>query len=113
MKKIEAFVRPEKLNDVRKSLIEIGHRSIINFDIWYRGTENEIDHYNGDGSSRLYDFMPKVKIELIVKDEEVRTITDVICDCACTGHTGDGKIFVLPAEMAIRIQTKETGDTVF
>ena len=113
MKKIEAFVRPERLNDVRKSLVEAGHRSMINFDIWYRGTENEIDRHNGDGSERLYNFMPKVKIELFVKDEEVRTIIDAICDTACTGHIGDGKIFVLPAETAVRIQTKETGDTVF
>ena len=113
MKKVEAFVRPENLNDVRKSLARTGHRSVISYDIWYRGTENEIDHHTGHGSSRLYDFMPKVKIELVVKDEEVETITDAICDAACTGHTGDGKIFVSPVDMAIRIQTRETGDTVF
>jgi nitrogen regulatory protein P-II 1 len=112
MKKIEAFVRPEQLADVRKALVKIGHRSMINFDIWYRGTENEIDLHDGHGSSRLYNFMPKVKIELIVKDEEVQGVVDAVCDNACTGHIGDGKIFVLPIESAIRIQTRETGDTV-
>jgi nitrogen regulatory protein P-II 1 len=86
---------------------------MINYDIWYRGTEHEIDQNQDHGSSPLYDFMPKVKIELMVKDEEVQSIIDTVCDSAYTGHIGDGKIFVLPAEMAIRIQTKETGDAVF
>jgi nitrogen regulatory protein P-II 1 len=57
--------------------------------------------------------MPKVKIELMVKDESVQNIIDAICDSACSGQIGDGKIFILPAEEAIRIQTKETGDAVF
>jgi nitrogen regulatory protein P-II 1 len=113
MKKIEAFVRPERLNDVRKSLVTLGHRSMINYDIWYRGTEHEIDQHKSHGISGLYDFMPKVKIELMVKDEEVQSIIDTICESAFTGQIGDGKIFVMPAEMAIRIQTKETGDAVF
>ena len=111
MKKIEAFVRPERLSDVRKALAENGHRSLINYDIWYRGTENETGQAHV--SSRINDFMPKVKIELIVKDEAVRHIVDTICDAACTGHVGDGKIFIMPAEEAIRIQTRETGDAVF
>ena len=84
MKKIEAFVRPEQLNSVRKSLVKIGHRSMSNSDIWYRGTENEIQRHGSDGNTPLYDFMPKVKIELIAKDEEVQNIIDTICDCACT-----------------------------
>ena len=113
MKKIEAFVRPERLSDVRKALVEMGHRSMINYDIWYRGTENEIGQHKGNESSSLYDFMPKVKIELIVTDDSVQSIIDTICESAHTGHIGDGKIFIIPAEMAIRIQTKETGDAVF
>ncbi|GAB6284363.1 MAG: P-II family nitrogen regulator GlnK1 [Methanoregula sp.] len=112
MKKIEAIVRPEQLNDVRKALVEIGHRSMINFDILYRGIENEIGQHHSNSSSPLYDFTPKVKIELIVSDESVQNIVDAICDSAYTGHIGDGKIFIMPAEMAIRIQTKETGDMV-
>jgi nitrogen regulatory protein P-II 1 len=113
MKKIEALVRPERLNDVRRSLAEMGHRTMINFDIWYRGNENEIDQHSHDGNSRLYDFMSKIKVELIVRDDEVETIMNTICENAHTGHVGDGKIFVLPVEMAVRIQTKETGDAVF
>ena len=57
----------------------------------------------------LYDFMPKVKIELIVKDEDVRTIVEGISDRACTGHIGDGKIFVSPVETAMRIQPGNRG----
>jgi nitrogen regulatory protein P-II 1 len=113
MKKIEAFVRPERLDDIRKVLVETGHRSMINYDIWYRGTEHESSQHQEHGSSRLNDFMPKVKIELMVKDEAVQDLVDTICNTACTGHVGDGKIFILPAETAIRIQTKETGDMVF
>jgi len=105
-------VRPEKLNEVRKSLAAIGHRSMINYDIWYRGTENEINHYTGSDMPHVYDFMPKVKVELVVRDDEVGTIADTICDAACTDHTGDGKIFVMPVETAVRIQTRERGDTV-
>ncbi len=113
MKKIEAYVRPERLNDIRKALIGHGHRSMINYDIWYRGVENEVGQQQTNGSSHINDFMPKVKIELIVKDESVQDIIDTIHDHACTGHIGDGKIFVMPAEMAVRIQTKEMGDIVF
>ena len=112
MKKIEAFVRPEKLGEVRRSLAVLGHRAMINYDIWYRGTENEIDHQPGSGASRVYDFMPKVRVELVVKDEEAGSVTDAICDAACTDRTGDGKIFVMPVETAVRIQTRERGDTV-
>jgi nitrogen regulatory protein P-II 1 len=110
MKKIEAFVRHEQLNDVRNALVEAGHRSMIHYDIWYRGTENEISQHHDTGSPSLYNFMPKVKIELIVTDESAQKIVDTICESAFTGHIGDGKIFIIPAEMAIRIQTKETGD---
>jgi nitrogen regulatory protein P-II 1 len=111
MKKIEAFVRPERLSDVRKALIENGHRSMVNYDIWYRGNEHETG--SSHGGSPINDFMPKVKIELVVKDEAVRHSVDTICEAACTGHIGDGKIFVIPAEEAIRIQTRESGDAVF
>jgi nitrogen regulatory protein P-II 1 len=110
MKKIEACVRPERRNDVRNALVEAGHRSMVQYDIWYRGTENEIGQQEDREGARLYDYMSKVKIELIVTDESVQGIVDTICERAYTGHTGDGKIFVFPAEMAIRIQTKETGD---
>ena len=113
MKKIEALVRPERLNDVRKLLAAMGHRSMTYSDIWYRGTENEIDPHSHNENLHLYDFMVKSKVELIVRDDEVQDIVDAICESACTGHVGDGKIFVLPVDAAVRIQTRETGDAVF
>ena len=112
MKKIEAFIRHERLNAVRETLVEIGHRSMINYDIWYRGTEDEISRHQADGNSPLYSFMPKVKIELVVEDSAVLSIIDAISESGHTGHIGDGKIFVLPVEEAMRIQTKETGDAI-
>jgi nitrogen regulatory protein P-II 1 len=109
MKKIEAFVRSEKISDVRNALKTIGHGSMINYDIWYRGTTKEINQYNVES---LYDFMPKVKIEMVVDDSVVQEIIDNLCECAYTGNTGDGKIFIIPVEEAIRIQTKENGDMI-
>ena len=112
MKKLEALVRPERLNAVRQALVETGHRSMISYDVWYRGTEREVHMHQSDGNSPLYDFMPKVRIELIVEDAMARSVVDTIIESARTGNIGDGKIFISPIEEAIRIQTKETGDIV-
>lgn len=109
MKKIEAFIRPEKIQDVRNALKAMGHGSMINYDIWYRGTAKEINQYNVES---LYDFMPKVKIEMVVDDHVAQTVIDTLCESAFTGNIGDGKIFVIPVEEAIRIQTKENGDMI-
>jgi nitrogen regulatory protein P-II 1 len=109
MKKIEAFVRVEKINDVRDAMKTMGHGSMINYDIWYRGTSKEINQYN---VGALYDFMPKVKIEIVIEDDLVQEIIDIICESAFTGNVGDGKIYVIPVEEAIRIQTKENGDMI-
>jgi nitrogen regulatory protein P-II 1 len=109
MKKIEAFVRVEKISDVRNSLKAVGHGSMINFDIWYRGTSKEINQYNVES---LYEFMPKVKVEMYVEDSNVQEVVDALCESAFTGNIGDGKIFVIPIEEAVRIQTKENGDMI-
>lgn len=109
MKKIEAFVRVEKITDVRNAMKAMGHGSMINYDIWYRGTSKEVNQYNVQS---LYDFMPKVKVEMVVDDEIVNEIIDIICESAFTGNIGDGKIFIIPVEEAIRIQTRENGDMI-
>lgn len=109
MKKIEAFVRVEKITDVRNAMKAIGHGSMINYDIWYRGTSREINQYNIES---LYDFMPKVKVEMVVDDVHVEDIINTLCESAFTGNTGDGKIFVIPVEEAVRIQTRENGDMI-
>jgi len=109
MKKIEAFVRVEKIQEVRDTMKSSGHGSMINYDIWYRGTSREVSQYNIE---TLYDFMPKVKVEMVVEDDVVDEIITILCDSAYTGNVGDGKIFVLPVEEAIRIQTRENGDMI-
>lgn len=109
MKKIEAFVRVEKITDVRNAMKAMGHGSMINYDIWYRGTSKEVNQYNVQS---LYDFMPKIKVEMVVDDEIVNEIIDIICESAFTGNIGDGKIFIIPVEEAIRIQTRENGDMI-
>ena len=109
MKKIEAFVRAEKITNVRNAMKTMGHGSMINYDIWYRGTSKEINQYNVES---LYDFMPKVKIEMVVDDSAVQDIVDTLCESAFTGNIGDGKIFIIHVEEAIRIQTKENGDMI-
>ncbi len=109
MKKVEAFVRAEKITDVRNAMKAMGHTSMINYDIWYRGTSKEINQYNVEA---LYDFMPKVKIEMVVDDGAVDEIVDILCESAFTGNIGDGKIFIIPVEEAIRIQTRENGDMI-
>lgn len=109
MKKIEAFVRVEKITDVRNAMKAMDHGSMINYDIWYRGTSKEVNQYNVQS---LYDFMPKVKVEMVVDDEIVNEIIDIICESAFTGNIGDGKIFIIPVEEAIRIQTRENGDMI-
>lgn len=109
MKKVEAFVRAEKITDVRNAMKAMGHGSMINYDIWYRGTSKEINQYN---VKSLYDFMPKVKIEMVVDDHIVEEIVNIFCESAFTGNIGDGKIFIIPVEEAIRIQTRENGDMI-
>ncbi len=106
MKKIEAVIKPFKLEDVKEALFEIGLGGI---------TVSEVKgHGRQQGHSELYrgaeyivDFLPKLKLELVVKDEDVDKVIEVIAQSARTGKIGDGKIFVLPVEKAIRIRTGE------
>jgi len=109
MKKIEAIIKPFKLDDVKNALNQLGvtgmtisevkgfgrqrgHREI------YRGAEYQVD------------FVPKIKMEIIVSEEMVEKVTDTILREAATGKIGDGKIFVEPVEKAIRIRTGESGE---
>jgi len=106
MKKIEAIIKPFKLDDVKEALFEIGISGM---------TVNEVKGYGRQqGHSELYrgaeyivDFLPKIKLELVVKEEDVKKVIDTISKSARTGKIGDGKIFVLPVEKAIRVRTGE------
>ncbi|OGO04034.1 MAG: transcriptional regulator [Chloroflexi bacterium RBG_13_54_8] len=109
MKKVEAIIRPEKLEPVRVALAEIGIIGMTVMEVSGRGRQKGITLQWRAGEYRV-DLLPKVKIEVVVLDEEVGKALNVIMTRARTGERGDGKIFVLPVENAVRVRTGETGD---
>ena len=101
MKKIEAIIKPFKMEDVKEALAEIGIEGMT-------VSEGHTEIYRG--SEYTVDFLPKVKFEIVVVDNIVEKAVKAISDSAKTGKIGDGKIFVLPIENAVRIRTEETGE---
>lgn len=109
MKKIEAIIKPYKLDDVKDALNEIGIKGITVTEVKGFGRQKgHTELYRG--AEYVVDFLPKVKIEIISKDENVQAIVDVIEKSAKTGKIGDGKIFVSSIEEVIRIRTGERGE---
>jgi nitrogen regulatory protein P-II 1 len=106
MKKIEAIVRPTKLEEVKTSLEDAGFSSLTIVDVKGRGQQKGIIQ-QWRGQEYRVDTLPKVKIELTVIDEDVDKAIDIILSSARTGNIGDGKIFVLPVEKVVRIRTGE------
>ena len=110
MKKIEAIIKPFKLDDVKEALQEIGLQGITVVEA--RGFGRQKGHTElYRGAEYVVDFLPKVKIEVIVPDDQVERIIEAIVSAAQTGRIGDGKIFVIPVEDAIRIRTGERGES--
>ncbi|MCZ6633654.1 MAG: P-II family nitrogen regulator [bacterium] len=109
MKKIEVYIKPFKLDDVKEALTEIG---LVGMSVGeYRGFGRQRGHQEFyRGSEYHVDFLPKLKIELVVPDQELDRAIEVILKTAHTGEVGDGKIFVSSIEEAIRIRTGEVGD---
>ncbi len=109
MKKIEAIIKPFKLDDVKEALSEIGI---------YGMTVTEVNGYGRQkghkeiyrGAEYVVDFVPKIKLEIVVTDDRLDESVDTIRSAANSGKIGDGKIFVLPVEQAIRVRTGENGD---
>jgi nitrogen regulatory protein P-II 1 len=108
MKKIEAIIREEKLNDVKKALYEIGIVGMNVIEIRGHGREGGIELLGRSGSYRV-DLLPKVQINIVLSDHNVSKTIDTICEAAHTGETGDGLIFVTPVDEIIRIRTGERG----
>jgi nitrogen regulatory protein P-II 1 len=109
MKKIEAIIKPFKLDDVKEALHEIGLQGMTVTDV--RGFGRQKGHTElYRGAEYVVDFLPKVKIELVLADSQVDRAVEAIAAAAHSGRIGDGKIFVSPVENAIRIRTGETGD---
>lgn len=109
MKKIEAIIRQEKLEPVRAALEGIGIVGMTVAEVSGRGRQKGIPLQWRAGEYRVA-FLPKVKIELVVLDEELGKTLNTIVTKARTGERGDGKIFVMPIENAIRVRTGEVGD---
>jgi nitrogen regulatory protein P-II 1 len=110
MQKIEAIIRPEKLDDVKNALAGAGVTGLNIVHVTGRGVQKGIVHMGRGGESYEVDMLPKVKIEVVVADSDVEKLVKAVCEAAHTGHIGDGKIFVLPVADAIRVRTGETGD---
>jgi nitrogen regulatory protein P-II 1 len=104
MKKIEAIIREEKLNAVKKALEEKSYFGMTVSEVSGRGKQKGIPLQWRVGEYRV-DLLPKIKIELVVLDEDVSVALDAIMRNARTGETGDGKIFVLPVESVVRVRT--------
>lgn len=108
MKRIIAIIRQEKFEDVKNALASIGCEGMTTMEVKGRGRQLGIkESYRG--SNYCIDFIPKTKIELIVKKEDLENIVNIIRDNAATGKIGDGKIFISPVEDVIRIRTGERG----
>ena len=111
MKKVEAIIREEKLEPVKKYLEEIGYFGMTITEVSGRGRQKGVPLKWGAKDYRL-EFLPKLKIELVVMDEDVSAVVNAICKGARTGEIGDGKIFISTLEDAIRIRTGEKGSAV-
>jgi nitrogen regulatory protein P-II 1 len=109
MKRIEAVIRPFKLDDVREALSEIGVRGMTITEVkGYGRQKGHTEIYRG--SEYKVDFLPKIRIEIVAKDEMVERIISTIVKSAKTGQVGDGKIFVTRVEDVVRIRTEESGE---
>jgi nitrogen regulatory protein P-II 1 len=108
MKKVECIVKPFKLDDVKNAITELGISGMTVSEV--RGFGRQKGHTElYRGAEYQVDFLPKIKIDLVVNDEQVPSIIEAIQKEACTGRIGDGKIFVTDVEQSIRIRTGETG----
>ncbi len=108
MKKIEAIIKPFKLDDVKEALNGIGIKGMTVSEVkGYGRQKGHTEIYRG--AEYIVDFLPKIKIEIIVAADQVDTVIETITKTSRTGKIGDGKIFVLPIERVIRVRTGETG----
>lgn len=110
MKKIEAIIRPHKLDEVHHALREAGYNGLTVIEVkGYGRQKGHTEIYRG--SEYKIEFVPKLKIEVVCPDEKCDAAVDIIVHRSRTGEVGDGKIFILPVEEAIRIRTEETGNS--
>ncbi|MCD4765765.1 MAG: P-II family nitrogen regulator [Methanosarcinales archaeon] len=108
MKKIEAIIKPFKLDDVKEALNEIGIQGMTTSEVkGYGRQKGHKEIYRG--AEYVVDFIPKIRVEIVVDSELAEQVVETIIQASNTGKIGDGKIFVLPVEEAIRVRTGERG----
>jgi nitrogen regulatory protein P-II 1 len=109
MKKIEAIIKPFKLEDVKEAISSLGVQGMTVSEVKGFGRQKgHTEIYRG--SEYTVDFLPKIKVEVVLSDSQVSAVVDAILKAAKTGKIGDGKVFVSPIENAVRIRTEETGE---
>ncbi|WP_305041578.1 P-II family nitrogen regulator [Geoalkalibacter sp.] len=109
MRKVEAIIKPFKLDEVKEALNEIGIQGLTVSEVKGFGRQKgHTELYRG--AEYVVDFIPKIKMEIIVRDDLVAKVVDAIAEAARTGRIGDGKIFVTPVDEVVRIRTGERGD---
>ena len=106
MKKIEAIIRPERLEQIKKALEEKGFVGMTITEVQGRGEQKGIKLQYRGGTMEV-DLLPKIKLEMFVHDEDVKTVMKTICDAGRTGKFGDGRIFVSPVEISGKVRTGE------
>ncbi|MFA6356541.1 MAG: P-II family nitrogen regulator [Candidatus Omnitrophota bacterium] len=111
MKKIEAIIRPERITFVREALEKVGYSGLMITEIQGHGKQKGATQ-QWRGEKYKVEFLPKTKLEIVVKDSEAEKIIKSIVEAGRTGDIGDGKIFVYNIEDAIRIRTNERGESV-
>ncbi len=111
MKKVEAIIKPFKLEEVKDALAQVGVQGLTVTEV--KGFGRQKGHKEMyRGAEYVVEFLPKVKLEIVVPDESLKAVVDAITKAASTGRIGDGKIFVSPIEEAVRIRTGESGEIV-
>ena len=109
MTKVEALIRPQKLDDVKAALSDIGVKGMTVIEVRGSGKQKGFtQHYRG--AEYTVNLIQKIKLEIVVPDDEARMVADCIAKAARTGEIGDGKIFLIPVGEAIRIRTAEEGE---
>ncbi|PRY99027.1 nitrogen regulatory protein P-II family [Jezberella montanilacus] len=109
MKQVTAIIKPFKLDEVREALAEVGVNGLTVTEVKGFGRQKgHTELYRG--AEYVVDFLPKIRIEMVVADTMVDSVIEALLKSARTGKIGDGKIFVMPVEQAIRIRTSEQGD---
>ena len=109
MKMVQAIIKPFKLDDVREALTEIGVTGMTATGVKGFGRQKgHTELYRG--AEYVVDFLPKIKLEIVINDEKVEAVIDAVLKAAQTGKIGDGKVFVMDVEQAIRIRTGEEGN---